>query len=118
AVGGRGCGAARLLLGTPPPLQFPRSAAAPSQRPRNADRSGSYANTVCGSTLAKSKPSFPHRRERLQDRSKQPQGSCRADQANLLRCYIAAKAATMPSPRAKTDVIARGRKPKNAEETR
>jgi hypothetical protein len=30
------------------PLQFPRSAAAPPQRPRNADRSGSYANTVCG----------------------------------------------------------------------
>jgi hypothetical protein len=83
------------------PLQFPRSAAAPPQRPRNADRSGSYANTVCGSTIAKSKPSFPHRRERLQDRSKQPRGSCRADQANLLRCYIAAKAATMPPPRAK-----------------
>ena len=63
-----------------PPLLFPRSTAAPSQRPRNADRSGSYANTACGSTLAKSKPSSPHRRERLQDRSKQPQGSCRADQ--------------------------------------
>ena len=101
-----------------PPLQFPRSAAAPSQRPRNGDHSGSYANTACGSTLAKSKPSSPHRRERLQDRSKQPQGSCRADQANLLGCYIAAKAATMASPRAKTDVIAGGRKPKNAEETR
>ncbi len=80
--------APRVLAGSraPPrfvmrlPLQFPRSAAAPSQRPRNADRSGSYANTVCGSTLAKSKPSSPHRRERLQDRSKQPQGSCRADQ--------------------------------------
>src|ERR1700730_11912973 len=118
--------AARVPAGSPAPprfvmrspLQFPRSAAAPSQRPRNADRSGSYANTVCGSTLAKSKPSSPHRRERLQDRSKQPQGSCRADQANLLGCYIAAKAPTMPSPRAKTDVIARGRKPKNAEETR
>src|SRR6516164_1000100 len=100
------------------PLQFPRSAAAPSLRPRNAGRSGSYATTVCGSTLAKSKPSSPRTRERRRDRSKQPQGPCRADQVNLLRCYIAAKAAAMPSPRAETDVSARGRKPKNAEETR
>jgi hypothetical protein len=44
-------------------------------------------------------PSSPRRRERLRDRSKQPQGSCRADQANLVRCYTAAKAATMPLSR-------------------
>ena len=85
-------------FGTLPRPQFLRSAAMPYPPPRNAGRSGSYANTACGSKLAGSTPSSPRRRERPRDRSKQPQGSCRADQANLVRCYIAAKAATMPSP--------------------
>ena len=84
---------------TRPQLQLPRSAAMPYPRPRNAGRSGSYANTVYGSKLATSMPSSPRRRERLRDRSKQPRGSCCADQANLARWYTAAKAATMPTRR-------------------
>ena len=84
---------------TRPRPQSPRSAAAPYPRPRNAGRSGSCANTACESRLAGSMPSSPRRRERLRDRSKQPQGSCRADQANFVRWYTAAKAATMPLSR-------------------
>ncbi len=80
-------------------LQFPHSAAVPYPRPRNAGRSGSYANTACGSKLAGSTPSSPRRRERPRDRLKQPRGSCRTDQANLVRWYTAAKAATMPNRR-------------------
>ena len=93
-------------------LQFPRSAAMPCPRPRNAGRSGSYANTVCGSKLAISMPSSPRRRERLRDRSKQPRGSCCADQANLARWYTAAKAATMPTRRGRAaNAVARRRRP-------
>src|SRR5262249_51987740 len=97
---------------TRPQLQLPRSAAMPYPRPRNAGRSGSYANTVYRPKLATSLPSSPPRRERLRDRSKQPRGSCCADQANLARWYTAAKAATMPTRRGRAaNAVARRRRP-------
>src|SRR5215472_15525650 len=98
---------------TRPRLQFPRSAAVPYLPPRNAGRSGSYANTACGSKLAGSTPSSPRRRQQPRDRSNNHEAH--AAQTERISSDGTTQRKLRPCRgRAKTDVIARGRKPKNA----